>query len=100
MIYIDQDGFARHTNLALSLESPAETRAAFNGYRRFEVEQDKLQFLLDYYNDEGDLSDTIFLDAAGFESITGQKPKSDAEYCEIDVEYWRKAREEAAEDRP
>lgn len=93
MIYIDDDGDARQTNVGAAMETNAETWAAFNRHRAAEVPKGSARFLLDYYNAKGDLADTIRLDAAAFETITGQKVKTDAEYRQIDETYWRDARE-------
>lgn len=96
MIYVDSANCARHTNVRAACGANAQTWAAFNSYRRLGVPVETATFLLDYHNAKGDLSDTIGLDAAGFQAVTGQKAKSEAEYRAIDAEYWREARKEAA----
>lgn len=88
IIYIDSDDQARMTNLATSARSNAETLATFRSYRKYGVDIKVARFLLDYHNAKGDLSDTIAIDAAGFAVITGQRPKSDADYRKIDDQYW------------
>lgn len=93
MIYIDDDGDARQTGVGAAMGTNAETWAAFNRHRAAEVPMDKARFLLDYYNAKGDLAGTILLDSAAFGAITGEKIKTDAEYRQIDEEYWRDARE-------
>jgi len=92
MIYIDDDGDARQTGVGAAMETNAETWAAFNRHRAAEVPKGHARFLLDYYNAKGDLADTIRLDATAFETITGEKVKTDAEYRRIDEKYWRDAR--------
>jgi len=94
MIYIDSDGDARKTNVGAAMESNAATWKAFNMARRFDVGCKKAQFILDYYNRKGDLADTIGLDAAGFVAISGEHPKSEAEYRQIDEEFCAEARRE------
>jgi hypothetical protein len=88
MIFIDSDDQARHTNVGAAMGSNAATWAAFRSYRFFDVGKDRAQFLLDYHNAKGDLAGTIFLDAAGFIAISGEKPKTDADYRQIDADYW------------
>ncbi len=74
------------------METNAKTWAAFNRHRKAEVPKGSTRFLLDYHNARGDLTDTVRLDAAAFEAITGEKIKTDAEYHRIDEKYWRDAR--------
>lgn len=88
MIYIDSEDLARHTDLGVSLDTNKATWAAFRSYRHLEVASADAQFLLDYHDAKGDLVDTICLDAAGFRAITGQRPKTDKAYQEIDRKYW------------
>lgn len=88
MIYIDAEDQARHTNIGRSAESNAATWAEFNGYRYLAVDIKTAKFLLDYYNAKGDLAGTVAVDADGFSAITGQAPKSEAEYVKIDEDYW------------
>lgn len=92
MIYIDSDGDARQTNVGAAMDTNAETWAAFNSYRRLDVPSEKAVFLLDYHNAKGDLCETIRIDALAFESLTGEKVKTDAEYRQIDDDYWSDAR--------
>lgn len=92
MIYIDSNDNARHTNVGAAMDSNAATWAAFQSYRRFEVGEDRAQFLLDYHNAKGYLGGTIRLDAGGFTAISGERLKSDAAYRKIDDDYWAEAR--------
>jgi hypothetical protein len=96
MIFIDSQDLARHTMLAMAKDTDAATWATFNSYRRFGVAYEKASFLLDYHKGNGDLCASIALDDAGFEAITGQKPKAEADYLQIDADYWTAARAELA----
>ena len=49
-------------------------------------------FALDYYNRRGDLFDTIGLDRAGVELLTGKKPRSPAHYRKADAKFWKAER--------
>jgi hypothetical protein len=95
IIYIDTEDQARKTHLRLSLETDAATWAQFRSYRRYGVNIKHATFLLDYHNRKGDLSDTIALDRYGFEMITGQQPKTDAEYVKLDSDFWNEVRSAA-----
>lgn len=99
MIFLDGND-ACHTNVRAAMMTNAKTLAAFRSYRHLEVGKDEAEFLLDYYNRDGDLADTILLDAKGFEAISGEKRKSAAAYRKIDREYWAKARAEYATATP
>lgn len=101
MIYVASDGYALKAGVGAAMETNAMTWAAFNSYRHLEAPKDRALilkgrplFLLDYYNAKGDLADTIRLDATGFEAISGEKIKAEAEYRKIDADYWAKARAE------
>lgn len=96
LIYIDSDDDARQTNMRHAGRSDAETWEIFRSYRRLGVDIKTARFLIDYHNRKGDLADTIAIDVGGFIAITGQQPKSDAEYREIDRKFWDDARSEAA----
>jgi len=88
IIFIDSDGDARQTNMRLALDSDRETWAHFNKCRTHGVGIKQATFLLDYHRGNNDLSDTIAIDNAGFTAITGRAPKTDAEYRQIDGEFW------------
>jgi len=88
IIYIDSADQACQTGLARSLATDAETWAEFQSYRRHAVDIKQARFLLDYHNRRGDLGSTIAIDAAGFKAITGQDPKAEAAYRQIDDEFW------------
>ena len=89
MIYIDSDNAARKTGVGCECETPAETWAAFRSAKALEVPINEASFLLDYHNRRGDLVDTIPLSRDGFEQITGERARSDAEYRTFDAEFWR-----------
>lgn len=88
VIYIDNEDLARKTGLGLSLATSAEAWAKFRNLRLYGVDIKHPRFLIDYHKANGDLADTIAVDADGFTAITGQQPKTDAEYCKIDADYW------------
>ena len=50
-------------------------------------------FCLDYYNRHGDLVKSIGLDRAGFQRLTGKKPRGPAYYKAKDAAYWKKAQQ-------
>lgn len=95
IVYIASDDNARKTDMAHEGKSNAETWATFKSFRRYAADIKSARFLLDYYNAKGDLADTIPIGAEGFTAITGQRPKSEAEYGKIDDRYWDAARSEA-----
>jgi hypothetical protein len=97
LIYIDDEDNARQTNMQARERTNALTWKAFKSYRSLEVDIKTAKFLLDYHKGNDDLCDTIALDASGFEQITGQKPKTDAEYVKIDDDYWAEARADYAQ---
>lgn len=94
LIFIDGDN-ACQTNMRNEQASDAETWKAFRRARPFAVDIKKATFLLDYHNRKGDLADTIPIDDAGFFALTGQLPKTAAEYQKIDREFWDSVRSAA-----
>lgn len=97
MHFIDSHGQARKTGVGAVMDTDAETYAAFLSAKRLDVDGQKADFLLDYYNRRGDLSDTIGITCASFERITGRPVLSEAEYLKIDADFWRDMRETAGE---
>lgn len=96
MIFIDSDDLARKTNMGAAMDTNAKTKAAFESYRQLGVDKQKATFLLDLHDEHGDLIDTICLNNYGFEQITGEKPKTEAEYRRIDQEFWAAVCQSAA----
>lgn len=91
MIYIDDSDNARQTNVRAAMKTNALTWAAFKSYRRLDVGKKRAKFLLDYYNADGDLGETICLNADGFAAISMEPVLSNAAYVQIDKKYWRDA---------
>lgn len=89
MIYLDSDDQARQTGVGAVFDTNAETWAAFLSAKRLDIGHVRADFLLDYYNRNGDLSDTIGLSRASFEQITQERAKSEIEYRAIDERYCR-----------
>jgi hypothetical protein len=79
------------TGKGAAYETEADARVAFERIRAIEVKKRRAEFLCDLHADNGDLLDTILIDAAGFEALTGSTPKSADQYDEYDTAYWRKA---------
>lgn len=91
MIFIDSDGHARKTGVGAIMDTPEETWRDFRSRKCLDVGCKDADFILDYYNRNGNLSDSIGIKRQDFEQITGEKALSEAEYREIDREYWEKA---------
>jgi len=77
------------TGKGAAWETEAEARAHFEAARPYDVGEAR-EFLLDLHNPNGDLLDTIRIDASVFERLVGEPP--DASYAEYDRAYWREAR--------
>lgn len=91
MIYLDSGNNARKTGMIHALGTDDETVARFEAHKALEVERNHAKFLLDLYDASGDIIDTIYLDASGFQAVTGEKPKNDAAYRRTDDAYWTRA---------
>ncbi len=89
MVYVGTGQSALKTGIGAVFETNAETYAAFLSAKRLNVGLKSATYLLDYYNRKGDLSGTIGLDTKGYERISGEKAKTEAEYKAIDDAFWR-----------
>ena len=89
-----RSGNACHTGIGSMFVSVDATRDAFESARQ--LHQDDGQFLLDLYID-GDLVDTINLDANGVELVSGVEPESVEHYIEFDQANWAAARKRLLE---
>jgi hypothetical protein len=60
--------------------------------RPLDVEKGRHAFLADLRNANGDLVDTVRLDAMGFRALTGEEPDDVETYRRTDREHWAQAR--------
>lgn len=93
MIYIDSDHQARKTRLGAIFDTDYLTLLAFRSTKRLAVPIETAKFILDCYDENEDLVDSVALSAAGFREITGQEPLTEADYRRIDAEFWAAARQ-------
>ena len=91
MIYIDFEDCGRRTNVGAEFETKYQTKRAFESLRNSKVEIDKADFICDLYEENGDLIDSIGINAVTFNAITGEPVLSEAEYISIDEKYWEQA---------
>lgn len=86
MTFVDPEGDARMVNLEYR---GADAPVHFERYRHLNIEdKQRFTFLFDLHDVNGDLVDTICLDDAGFEVVTGKKPEPPEHYIKFDQEYW------------
>lgn len=100
MLYIGKRDHALKTGVGAAMESDLETWAAFRSAKRIGVPIKDAEYLLDYYNRQGDLSETIGLTREGYERISGEIAKSEAEYQGIDAAFWADAGRVRAQSQP
>lgn len=94
MIYIDANHQALKTGVGAIMDTPLLTWADFNARRAMAVPFEDAEFILDYYNRNGDLAASIPLSAEGYKAITGQPVLSEDEYRQIDHDFWARVRDE------
>ena len=94
IIYLDNDDNARKTDVVAEFDTDEEALEEFNSWRYLSVAKGKARFMLDYYNADGDLTDTLYLDEYGFRTVTGKPVLADSEYQKIDIDFWNQARKE------
>lgn len=92
MIYIDSEHHARKTGIGAEFDTDRLTRLAFESIRRLAVPIETAMFIVDYYEAEGGLTDTIGVTAEGFREITGRDPLDEEDYVRGDAAYWIRQR--------
>lgn len=84
-----------HTGVGVMCKTEAGTRALFDaagGLGLSDCNDPAGEFLLDLKDgDTDDVIDTVILDRAGFETITGEAARDIEHYARIDAEYWERA---------
>lgn len=88
-----RDDCGHKTGKGASFLTEPEARVGFDKARALAVPADRADFLVDCHDDKGDIVDTIFIDAAGFEVLVGEAPTSSEVYAAYDAAYWRRALE-------
>jgi hypothetical protein len=78
------------TGLSATFDSEIKALQSFNFLKSFEVEKNQAKFMIDFYDKNGDLNDTILIDLKGFRSITDRDIKSTQHYKHCDKKYWIK----------
>ena len=99
MIFVGDGCAGCKTNVGAIMESNAATWRAFVSARKtcaVDMQGNDCAFILDYYNKRGNLSASIGITRAGFRQITGEVPKTRAQYERIDREFWDKAKADRA----
>jgi hypothetical protein len=84
------------TNIGAIGETDKETMGLFESAKKISVSVETAVFLMDLYNNDGFIVDTIGLTGEGYTRITGEKVLSESEYREIDKNYWQQAKDLAA----
>lgn len=93
LIFIDSEHQARKTRVGAEYDTDYLTLLAFRSTKRLAVPIETAQFILDYYDTNEDLVDSVALSAEGFRFVTGQEPLTEADYLRIDAEYWAEVRQ-------
>lgn len=73
-------------------ETFTQAQQAFESFQVLKCPDDQATFVLDLYDGNHDLVDSIFLNDDGFATVTGEKPLSTQEYQQIDKKYWAQAK--------
>lgn len=90
IVWVDlETGESRMTGIA-PLPGDGDARAFFEACRHLDVSA-YVRFLLDLYDEAGDLVDTISLSRAGFRAVTGMEPASREEYRDYEMAYVQEA---------
>jgi hypothetical protein len=93
LLYIDADNQARITGMSAPFETNEEMAAALAKAKCLAEQSKTARFLVDFHRGDGDLLDTVAVDRAGFQAITGTAPRTEEEYQLIDARHWQRQRE-------
>lgn len=77
----------RLTGHGAIFDTDAETLAAFHNAKPLEVPKERGEFVIDNYDTNGDLVDSILIDAAGFTAVLGESPREPEYYALYDQTY-------------
>lgn len=83
-------GNSAKTGLGAAFKTETEARAKFEAAIGLAVPDDQTAFFVDFRNPDGDILDTVPIDADGFEAIIGHPPESPDVYTAVDRAYWAK----------
>ena len=81
-------GEACKTGLGAIFETNEQTKQSFDVAKSMEVKKGQEDFILDYYNANGDLDGTILLDSNGVKTLTGFDTGPAEYYKDYDKQYW------------
>ncbi len=87
MIYLDGNDACK-TGVGAEFETQQRTWDAFKSAKLIAVPPERATFAIDYFNRNGDLTNTIHIDDVGFLRITGRAPESAAFYRAHDAAHW------------
>ncbi|MBA7559122.1 hypothetical protein ES708_00735 [subsurface metagenome] len=87
MIYIDDKGDARLTGIGAMFETDDETTVAFESIRakELDIKNPKAKFIVDLWEKNGSIVDSIAIDVPTFESVSGEKFQGNQHYVDYDV---------------
>lgn len=92
--YLGASNDEKMTGMKASFDTDDHTKRMFEHYKTMKAEIKSATFLLDLRKPDCEIVDTIALDDAGFENITGKKPESAEYYENVDRTYWKMAIEQ------
>ena len=87
-LYLGTGNDGYHTGIGAEFETDAETTEAFESAKALDTDIKTAPFIIDLREANGDIVDSIAVSEEGYKSITGEPVLSEAEYIEIDREYW------------
>lgn len=76
------------TGVGAEWKNDADATEAFESIRQYEMDIHKAEFLIDLYEDDGVMIDTIAVNAENYTKITGEPVRTKAEYIKTNHKYW------------
>ncbi len=90
-IYLGAGDDGYQTGVGAEFDTPEETKAAFDALKPRSIDVSKAPFLIDLWDEEKGILDSIGVSEELYTEVTGQQVYSAEVYKQIDRDYWSQA---------
>lgn len=87
--YLGNGDTEKRTDKGAGFNTMIEARESFDGAKAYEESTKTAAFFLNMRNHDGDIIETIGITGDGFTALTGEQPKSEAYYINLNKNYWK-----------
>lgn len=90
-IFVNENGDGYQTGVGADFGSEQATKEAFDSLKPEAMDGSDAPFIIDLWDSNGDLLESIGISAELYTQVTGEPVLSEEEYQKIDADYWAKA---------